>query len=167
MQPDLLPDAGGHQGRAPVPAEVAGHLADELERFGVRAGPLDLALNRPILASSQESGTLTPARAVDGNTGTRWSSAYADQQWIYVDLGTNRSVTGVTLRWEAAYASQYQIQTSTDGTTWTTVYSDYNANGGTDTVNFAAATARYVKMYAPLRATQYGVSLWEFEVRGS
>jgi mannan endo-1,4-beta-mannosidase len=127
----------------------------------------NLALNRPVLASSQENSTNTAARAVDGNTGTRWSSAYADQQWLYVDLGANRSVTGVTVRWEAAYAAQYQIQTSTDGTTWTTVHSDYNGNGGTDTVNFTATTARYVKLYAPLRATQYGVSFWEFEVRGT
>ena len=35
-----LPDAGGDQRRAPVPAEVAGHLADEVERLaGTAFGP--------------------------------------------------------------------------------------------------------------------------------
>jgi mannan endo-1,4-beta-mannosidase len=126
----------------------------------------NLALGRPVLASSQENASLGPANAVDGNGGTRWASAWADQQWIYVDLGTNRRVTGVTLRWEAAYARGYQIQTSTDGTSWTTVHSDYAGNGGTDVVALDMAT-RYVKMYAFQRATQWGYSLWELEVRGA
>ena len=125
----------------------------------------NLALGRPVLASSQESASLGPANAVDGNGGTRWGSGWADQQWIYVDLGTNRRVSGVTLRWEAAYARGYQIQTSTDGTTWTTVHSDYAGNGGTDVIALDA-TARYVKMYAFQRATAWGYSLWELEVRG-
>lgn len=70
----------------------------------------NLARNRPVYASSQENATLTAANAVDGDVGTRWSSAYADEQWLYVDLGASRAVTGVTLRWEAAYAAMYQIQ---------------------------------------------------------
>jgi mannan endo-1,4-beta-mannosidase len=125
----------------------------------------NLALGRPVLASSQENAALGPANAVDGNGGTRWSSGWADQQWIYVELGTSRRVTGVTLRWEAAYARAYQIQTSTNGTSWTTVHSDYGGNGGTDAIALDAA-ARYVKMYAFQRATQWGYSLWELEVRG-
>ena len=118
-------------------------------------------------ASSQESTSLRAANAVDGNTGTRWSSTYADQQWLYVDLGANRAVTGVTLRWEAAYAAMYQIQVSTDGTTWTTVHNDYAGNGGTDVIALGTRTARYVKLYAWQRGTPYGYSLWEMEVRGA
>ncbi|SCD52380.1 hypothetical protein GA0115239_102938 [Streptomyces sp. BpilaLS-43] len=40
LQGDRAPDAGGDQGRAPVPAEVAGRLADEGVRLGVRARPV-------------------------------------------------------------------------------------------------------------------------------
>ena len=29
-----------------------------------------------------------PERRVDGNTGTRWSSAFSDPQWLHVDLGS-------------------------------------------------------------------------------
>lgn len=129
-------------------------------------GTDNLARNRPVYASSQESTSLGAGNAVDGNTGTRWSSTYADQQWLYVDLGSTRAVTGVTLRWEAAYAAMYQIQLSTDGTTWTTVHNDYAGNGGTDVIALGSRTARYVKMYAWQRGTPYGYSLWELEVRG-
>ena len=40
VQADRLPDAGGDQRRAPVPAEVAGHLADEVERLVVGVRPV-------------------------------------------------------------------------------------------------------------------------------
>ena len=57
----------------------------------------------------------TPASAaVDGNTGTRWSSAAGDPQWLQVDLGASQSICGVTLSWEAAYATAFQIQISAE-----------------------------------------------------
>lgn len=40
LQPDRAPDTGGHQGRTPVPAEAARHLADVLEGFRVDVGAL-------------------------------------------------------------------------------------------------------------------------------
>ena len=58
-----------------------------------------------------ENAGTPAASAVDGNTGTRWSSAYADPQWIYVDLGQTASVTRVVLQWETAYGTAFQIQT--------------------------------------------------------
>ncbi|WP_449768979.1 discoidin domain-containing protein [Kitasatospora fiedleri] len=32
--------------------------------------------------------------ATDGSPGTRWSSAAADPQWLRVDLGSTRQVSG-------------------------------------------------------------------------
>ena len=36
---------------------------------------------------------------------TRWGSAYADPQWISVDLGASRTLDRVRLTWEAAYGA--------------------------------------------------------------
>ncbi|WP_371477132.1 discoidin domain-containing protein [Kitasatospora sp. NBC_00315] len=121
------------------------------------------ALGHPASASSAENAGTQPSAAFDGNAGTRWSSAASDPQWIQVDLGAAQQVCGATLAWETAYAKAYQIQTSTDGTTWTTAYSTTTGAGGTETVNLTA-TARYVRLYGTQRATQYGYSLWEFTV---
>src|SRR5882724_1500294 len=74
----------------------------------------NLALNRPATASSVEAAGLEPGKAFDGSTTTRWSSAFSDAQWIYVDLGATYNITDMTLRWEAAYASAYQLQVSSD-----------------------------------------------------
>jgi hypothetical protein len=66
---------------------------------------------------------LPASAAVDGNTGTRWSSAFSDPQWLEVDLGSSQSICQVTLDWETAYGKAFQIQVSPDGSTWTTIYS--------------------------------------------
>ncbi len=127
----------------------------------------NLALNKMAYASSNENSTNSSVNAFDGNTGTRWSSEYSDNQWIYVDLGSSRPVSSVVLNWEVAYAKQYQIQVSNDETTWATVYTNNNGAGGVNTISFDTVSARYVKMYAWQRATEYGYSLWEFEVYSS
>src|SRR5690242_5526268 len=60
-------------------------------------GTTNLALNRPTTASSLENSSFPAANATDGNLGTRWSSAFADPQWLEVDLGSAQSICQVTL----------------------------------------------------------------------
>ncbi|TYP76762.1 RICIN domain-containing protein [Paenibacillus methanolicus] len=122
------------------------------------------ALYKPAAASTTEDSDKTPDKAFDGNSATRWSSAYSDPQWISVDLGAATVINGVKLNWEAAYAKAYQIQISTDNSNWQTVYSTTAGDGGVDNISFATANARYVRMYGTQRATGYGYSLWDFEV---
>src|SRR5579859_2870836 len=94
-------------------------------------GTTNIALNKAATASSTENAGTTANLAVDGNTGTRWSSAFSDPQWLQVDLGTTQSVCGVTITWETAYATAFQIQVSNDAATWTMIYSTTTGTGGT------------------------------------
>ncbi|MEU9033453.1 discoidin domain-containing protein [Streptomyces sp. NPDC048352] len=130
------------------------------------ADPVLLSQGKPVTASSQEHYG-TPAKdAVDGDNGTRWSSAASDQQWLQVDLGASAAIGAVELRWEAAYAKAYRIELSANGTDWSTAYSTTDGHGGTETLNITG-TARYVRMQGVSRATGYGYSLWEFKVFGT
>jgi hypothetical protein len=106
---------------------------------------------------------------VDGNlTSTRWASKEgSNAEWLRVDLGAAKSVTHVKLTWEAAYGKAYSIQTSADGTTWTTIYSTTTGNGGTDDLTGLAGTGRYVRMNGVTRGTSYGYSLYEMQVYGT
>ncbi|WP_161790156.1 discoidin domain-containing protein, partial [Streptacidiphilus carbonis] len=69
-----------------------------------RAAGTLLSQGKPATASSTENATFPASAAVDGDTGTRWSSAFSDPQWIQVDLGAESSLSQVVLQWEAAYA---------------------------------------------------------------
>ncbi|WP_374118239.1 discoidin domain-containing protein [Streptomyces sp. RKAG337] len=127
-------------------------------------GTDNAALNRPATASSTENGGTPATAAVDGNAGTRWSSAATDPQWLQVDLGSVQDVCQVSLTWETAYATGFQIQVSDTGTgNWTTLYTTAAGGGGTQNLT-VSGTGRYVRMYGTARATGYGYSLWEFTV---
>ena len=118
------------------------------------------------VTSGSENDVFGGKNAVDGDKGTRWSSNFADDAWIYVDLGKTYSVNKVVLTWEGAYGKAYKIQTSTDGKTWKTVKNVTNGKGGEETVAFNSTDARYVRMQGVERALPYGYSLWEMEVYG-
>jgi CRISPR/Cas system CMR subunit Cmr6 (Cas7 group RAMP superfamily) len=67
------------------------------------------------------------------------------------------------LQWEAGFATAYQIQTSNDGTNWTTVYSTTTGDGNIDDIALNVS-GRYVRMYGTGRGTAYGYSLYEFGI---
>jgi hypothetical protein len=125
-------------------------------------GTANVALDQPTTASSVQSTSFPAADATDGSTSTRWSSAFSDPQWLEVDLVQTMTVCQVTLDWEAAYATAFQIQTSNDDSSWTTIYSTTTGTGGDQTLSLSGA-GRYIRMYGTARATQYGYSLWEFQ----
>ncbi|MET9438769.1 discoidin domain-containing protein [Streptomyces sp. NPDC006551] len=149
-----------------VVTALVGALLALLPAPAAQAAPVLLSQGRTVTASSQEHPGTAAAHAVDGDAGTRWSSAFSDPQWIQVDLGATATVERVELRWEAAYAKAYRIETSPNGTDWSTAYSTTTGAGGTE-VLAVSATARHVRLHGVTRATGYGYSLWEFQVYGT
>ncbi|WP_329425859.1 discoidin domain-containing protein [Streptosporangium sp. NBC_01495] len=149
-----------------------GHGNAGIEQRSFRVVPptvagTNVALGKPTTASSYQAtgdgGPFTPGRATDGSFTSRWASEWADPQWIQVDLGATTAIRHVQLGWEAAYGRAYQIQTSTNGTTWTNVHTTTTGDGGFDSVDLNAS-ARYVRVNLTQRGTAYGYSLWEFGV---
>ncbi|MFD7232629.1 discoidin domain-containing protein [Streptomyces sp. NPDC059881] len=131
---------------------------------------VNLAAGASASASSSEWNPFTsyaPGRAVDGDTATRWASDWSDDQSLTVDLGSARVVGRVTLDWERAYAKAYRIEISADGTNWQSVWSTTAGDGGLDTAQFSAKSARYVRVHGLERGTKWGYSLREVGVRGS
>jgi hypothetical protein len=125
-----------------------------------------LSQGRPTSASSTENAGFPAGNATDGNPGTRWSSAFSDPQSLTVDLGAAHPVNRVVLNWETAAARAFQLQTSNDGASWTTVFSTASGAGGVQDVA-VSGSGRFVRMLGTQRTTQWGYSLWEFQVYGS
>ncbi len=133
----------------------------------------NVALNKPATVSSVESTNYSASRAVDGDAGTRWASALksdgsggSDPEWIYVDLGSSYDVSGVKLNWEAAYGKAYQVQVSTDASSWQSIYNTTSGDGGVDDLTGLTGSGRYVRMYGTARGTKWGYSLLEMEIYG-
>lgn len=128
---------------------------------------INLALNKGVTCTSVENNTSHTANlAVDGIRSTRWASQYSDPQWIQVDLGQEYEINKVVINWEVAYGKSYKIQVSSNGRDYTDVYTTSDSNGGIDTITFSPVSGRYVRMYGMRRATEWGYSVYEFEVYG-
>ncbi|WP_326591353.1 discoidin domain-containing protein [Streptomyces brevispora] len=121
-----------------------------------------------VTASGSENGATGPGAAADGDGVTRWSSNFADDAWIRVDLGSVIRISQVTLDWEAAYGKKYALEVSRNGTDWTTFYTEDDGTGGSVTAHTypQEVTGRYVRMRGIQRATAWGYSLYSFKVYG-
>jgi len=150
------------------PAEITMNKHTDIEAKFVKDpnAPGLISRGKKVTASSQEAGNLLPEYIVDGDYNTRWSSKFSDPQQITIDLGKTYQITDIRLRWEVAFAKEYNINVSCDGTQWTTIYSTKNGTGNTEEISGLNTKAGYVAIEGIKRAREFGYSLWEVEIYG-
>jgi hypothetical protein len=99
-----------------------------------------------VTASTQD--TNVPANAVDNNLGTRWSGD-GDGAWLRLDLGAMRTVAYVRVAVHQGNLrrNRFDLQTSADGTSWSTVWTGESSGTTTaeETHDFPDVSARYVR----------------------
>ncbi|PXY46460.1 family 16 glycosylhydrolase [Flavobacterium hydrophilum] len=132
---------------------------------------VNLALGKTATASTEENATYTAGKATDtDSTVSRWASSFGNAtEWIYVDLGSNYNINRVVLKWEAAFATQYKVQLSTDNvfTENETINTQTASDGGTDDLT-VTGTGRYLRILCTTKAlAPYGYSLYTIEAYGS
>jgi F5/8 type C domain len=132
--------------------------------------PVEKAQGQPAVASSFEPAPwFEPQLGNDGRDDSRWSSMFTDSEWWQVDLGRSRWVDKVVIAWnEWAFASRWRIETSADGTAWTTAGEGSQGDPpSTTTTSFAARQARFVRVRGLERGTANGISFSELKVWGA
>lgn len=133
-------------------------------------------------ASNSEANTsFTADKARDGDTSnkaSRWATDNDNsipERWLRYDLGATYTINSFKVYWEATNATEYYIETSDDGTSWTPRVTK-TAKPTEKTMTYTldeAVEAQYVR----LRVAKYdsalddtvwhNVSVYEFEVYGS
>ncbi|HEY0451940.1 discoidin domain-containing protein [Actinophytocola sp.] len=126
---------------------AAGHTAS------AAPDPADLAHGKPVSVTSS-NGQRSAGNVNDGNQETYWESSTATEQQVTVDLRAKarlgKAVLKVPAKWETR-TQVLSIQTSTDGSTFTTATGalartfDPDA-GNTVTIPLAAVEGRYVRV---------------------
>ncbi len=112
-------------------------------------------------ASSGQGGALGAENAIDGDSTTRWSSAFTDDEWWQVEFPRPIELSGLRILWETAFAENYEIQVSDDGESWRTIYTVKEGDGGPDFVFFTPVETRFLRIHCTQRGTGWGNSIWD------
>ncbi len=146
---------------------------------GGGGGQTDLAIGRPVTASSSYQG-YTAGNTVDGNTSSYWESTdgAAYPQTLTVDLGSATGMGTVVLDLPPATAWTTRAETlsvlgSSNGTTFSQIvapasYTFSPATGNTVTITLPSGTsARYVQLSFTANTGWNAAQLSEFEIFAS
>ena len=121
------------------------------------------------VAASADDGNVA-ANTLDNNLATRWS-AQGDGQWIFFDLGTRFTVASAKIAWHQGdqRIAQFDIQTSGDAASWTTVFSGASSGTalGLESCDVADSTGRYVRIVGHGNTVNDWNSICEVEIYGS
>ncbi len=127
---------------------------------GAVAKKYNVVLNETATASS---GTASAGN--DGDEGTRWESAFADDQWWMCEMAEQSQFNTVQILWETAYAKSFRLEVSNDGTTWSTIQTITDQTLTSfpylQTLSVGEQNAKYLRFYGVARGTGYGFSFYE------
>lgn len=128
--------------------------------------------NLPISAvtsSGSQSGN-PGSGAIDNDPNTRWSNQGLDS-WIRLDLGDVRKICSLDIAWYRGdeRINTFDIATSIDGTTFTTVGSKQSSGTGSalEKYDISDTQARYVKITVTGNTQNDWISINEIDVIGS
>lgn len=117
-------------------------------------------------SGSTNANALNP---LDGNGGTRWyATSHSPSSHYQVDMKAEYLVEGLYFHrgtFPDIFSVDYTIETSTDGTTWSTAGTADGTGIGSVTASFPAVTARYVRI-TPTASQSGWWSIAEFYVIG-
>ncbi len=139
----------------------------------INAQVKNIAFGKVVVAQKMDAGK--PENAVDGDPATKWQSAEAFSQWIYVDLAATYNISKIRVLFEseevAGWAQNYFVQVSEDAKSWTTVDSiKFNKKADTEIAKLpSSAKGRYIRLLLAGRAGAAGGKCYiikEWEIYG-
>ncbi|HEY0638501.1 MAG TPA: ThuA domain-containing protein [Pseudonocardiaceae bacterium] len=148
-------------------------------RRGSAPPPVNLALNKAATADSScavsEGAEKAVNGSVSGGNSDKWCSQSANR-WMRVDLGASVSVGRFVVKHSAAGGENaawntrdYDLQTSADGVTWTTVAAVRGNTAAVTTHPFTPRAARHVRLNVLVPASDGNAAarIYELEVYAS
>lgn len=133
------------------------------------AAPTLAPLSVSAVAASANDGNV-PANTVDNSLATRWS-AEGNGQWIRYDLGAATTLGSLSVAWYQGNTRKatFDVQTSGNGTSWTTVIANRQSSGTTvqqESYDFADGSARYLRIVGHGNSKNAWNSITEVDIYG-
>ncbi len=120
----------------------------------------------PLLQASSARPGCAAASALDGDPGTSWrSAAAAGAHWLEIDFQAEREYGGLVVHWHPGGAPQaFRVETSADGTAWTSVYVAEAGGGERSYIYLPGAASRFIRLVLDA-ATADGCGIAELAVQ--
>jgi chitinase len=143
---------------------------------GGTGGPANLALNKPASGSTACNANEGPAKAVNGSVSggnTDKFCSLASSKWLQVDLGSSQALGSAEISHASAGGESatyntraFTVQTSTNGSTWTTRATITNNTAAVTTHSLSGVTARYVRLNitTPTQSTDPATRIYELKI---
>ncbi|MFY2564263.1 PKD domain-containing protein [Corallococcus terminator] len=147
------------------------------QTVSVGGGFINLALNKPTTSSTACNNNESAAKAVNGSVSGGTTDKFcslAAAAWMQVDLGSAQTVSSFTVKHAGAggesttwNSKAFTIQTSSNGTTWSTPVTVSSNTASSSTHAITATSARYIKLNVttPTQNGDPATRIYEFEVR--
>ena len=109
--------------------------------------PPDPSPKPPRVTASSSLAGRGPERVLEPDRGTSWHSEAGELQWLLLDFGKLREYGGLVIDWDGDdYAVAYQVESSDDGSNWTSLYTAEEAAGGRDYAYLPDGESRYLRI---------------------
>jgi hypothetical protein len=137
----------------------------EFDDLTFEALPAPRPLSYPLTVQTSSNDTGSPPSTVDRNGNLPWQPTASDTSpQLTVDFAHVSELGGLRLVWDkAAYARDYTVSGTTDGTTWTTLATVRGGNGNTDFVYLPQAETRGIRLTID-RSTKDPPQLQKFHI---
>lgn len=139
-----------------------------LEEDTSGGGSEELLSIEAVDASSNDGNV--PANTLDSSLSTRWS-AEGDGEWIRYELEEEADVTSIDIAWHQGdqRTADFEVQVSSNGTSWTTVLSLTSSSGSTlnlETYDVTDTVASWVRIVGYGNSSNDWNSITEVEIYG-
>lgn len=129
----------------------------------------NLALSGQVTVQGlSEKAAANSTAVTDGRYDTALPVSEAKGAEVVMDLGEERELDTVLIKWGGSYARGYVLETSCDGTSWSSVYEKKKGGGGTDTIVLKEMVrCRYLRITDVDISGKLDAQLVELEVYGN
>ncbi|MBI9017984.1 MAG: discoidin domain-containing protein [Phycisphaerae bacterium] len=113
-------------------------------------------------SSSEYDRGFQAQNSFDGDGGTRWASKSEEvKSYLEVDFGEVLPVKDMVIKWEVAFAAEYEIAISADHADWQVIATETNGKEGAIEHKGINANGRYVRINCIKKGPHGLYSIWE------
>lgn len=115
------------------------------------------AEDKPLAKASSQKDMHWAEYVLDGDMNTTWQSEGNGRQWLQLDLRGEKAWGGLVIHWEDEQEKTYDIEASTNGLNWWSVYQADDQPGATHRIFLDETESRFLRVACAESGQRYAI----------